>query len=94
MLAAKADAASTAHPLRMTALHAAAIAGHHNVCVVLLKAGAPAATCGSFKWTPSMWAARREHKDKELAHLMDDWTDEKPPCSDHGSHPTRIQRVT
>ena len=62
LLGAGADVASIKHPLRMTPLHAAAAAGHREVCARLLAAGAPFDARDGRGRTPSAWAARRGHK--------------------------------
>ena len=63
LLGAGADIASTRHPLAMTPLHAAAAAGHREVCARLLVAGAAVDARDGRGRTPSAWAAARGHKD-------------------------------
>ena len=63
LLGAGADVASTRHPLAMTPLHAAAAAGHREVCARLTEAGAAVDARDGRGRTPSAWAARRGHKD-------------------------------
>jgi hypothetical protein len=63
LLGAGADVASIKHPLAMTPLHAAAAAGHGEVCARLLEAGAAVDARDGRGRTPSAWASRRGHKD-------------------------------
>ena len=66
LLQAGADVTSTAHPMGMTPLHAAAFSGHREVCAQLIKAGAPPAVRDGRGRTASAWAARRGHAELAL----------------------------